>query len=172
MYFTIYNNTLETAGIEAYGCANITTYLIEPDILEEALTGNEESKKKLGERLNWTIDHKHIFRNQYILDLNGNVMSADKNSTPYGIKVGEKHPTNMEDITYLKEEKKPTYSKVYKVNGNSTLTGYAPIFEDNDPIKDVIAISAIDFDGLLQKERSKTFGQMYFETSFKLLWLF
>ena len=61
----IYNNayvqTKDAVGMEAYGCANITTVLINTDLLHDARGGNVNAQKEIGEQLNWTIDHKHIF---------------------------------------------------------------------------------------------------------------
>lgn len=39
--------------------------------------------------------------------------------------------------------KAPTFSDVYNYGGMKRLTGYAPIFENHDETKEVIAISAI-----------------------------
>jgi len=38
-YITAYNKLYDAAGIEAYGCANITTGLIRPEDMERALSG-------------------------------------------------------------------------------------------------------------------------------------
>jgi len=153
-FFSIYKNTLEATGIEAYGCANITTALIDPDLMNKALQGDQKTIKDIGQSLNWTVDHKHIFRNQYILDLEGNVIVTDDYSSHHGLNVGDKHPIDQETIEYIKTHKSPIYSKVYKINGHKTLTGYAPVFVNNDPHEALIGISAIDFDGNIVFERT------------------
>ena len=55
-YWVSYQKTYEAAGIEAVGCANITTGLIDPINLEAIINGNEEKLLELQETLNWTTD--------------------------------------------------------------------------------------------------------------------
>lgn len=153
-FFSVYNNTLEATGIEAYGCANITTALIDPNLMVLALEGDTLAQQELGKLINWTVEHKHIFRNQYILDLNGTVVATDDYTSEVDLKTGDSHPIDEETLEYIKTNKIPKYSRVYDLNGHSTLTGYAPVFLDNDPSKEIIAISAIDFDGKIVMERT------------------
>lgn len=153
-FFSVYNNTLEATGIEAYGCANITTALIDPNLMVLALEGDTLAQQELGKLINWTVEHKHIFRNQYILDLDGTVVATDDYTSEVDLKTGDSHPIDEETLEYIKTNKIPKYSRVYDLNGHSTLTGYAPVFLDNDPSKEIIAISAIDFDGKIVMERT------------------
>ncbi|MGB2870300.1 MAG: methyl-accepting chemotaxis protein, partial [Psychrobacillus psychrotolerans] len=53
-YNTAYNELYKAAGIEAYGCANITTGLIQPDDVKKILAGDTSAIKSVGEQLNWT----------------------------------------------------------------------------------------------------------------------
>mgnify|MGYP001164617857 CR=1 FL=1 len=154
MFFTIFQNTLDAAGIEAYGCAFITTGMIDPSIMEKSLAGDKDARSQLGKTLNWTVDHKDIFRNQYILDVSGHVIAADDYSHQYEIEENFQHPISEETIEFLITEKKPTYSEIYDLNGHSTLTGFAPIFKDGKQGGEVVAISAIDFDGTIIFERT------------------
>jgi len=134
-FFSVYNNTLEATGIEAYGCANITTALIDPNLMVLALEGDTLAQQELGKLINWTVEHKHIFRNQYFLDLNGTVVATDDYTSEVDLKTGDSHPIDEETLEYIKTNKIPKYSRVYDLNGHSTLTGYAPVFLDNDPSK-------------------------------------
>lgn len=155
MYNSVYNKTLTSAGIEAYGCANITTGLIDYNDLEKALTGDQKVVDKLQSELDWTVDHKHIFRNQYVLDLKGKVIAMDSKTNPAtGVSIGDMYPVNQGFIDEVITTKAPTYSDIYKVNNESTLTGFAPIFKNHDGKQEVVAISAIDFDGGIVKERT------------------
>ncbi|MDV6377175.1 methyl-accepting chemotaxis protein, partial [Sporosarcina sp. GW1-11] len=76
-YKTAYDKLYDAAGIEAYGCANITTGLIRPEEIRKALSGDVEMQDEIGKTLNWTTDHKNIFETQYILDLDGNLIALD-----------------------------------------------------------------------------------------------
>lgn len=153
-YFTAYNKIYEAAGIEAYGCANITTGLISTVDLERALNGDVEKQQQVGETLNWTIAHKDIFQAQYILTLDGNLAALDENLTKEGYEVGDRFHMDEEAIATLVRDKHPTYSEIYTFGGIDRLSGYAPIYKDHDPNKEIIAISVIDFDANIVKERT------------------
>ncbi|MEG0384919.1 MAG: methyl-accepting chemotaxis protein [Solibacillus sp.] len=153
-YFTAYNKIYEAAGIEAYGCANITTGLISSIDLEQAMDGDIEKQQQVGETLNWTIAHKDIFETQYILSLDGKLIALDDNLSNDGYQVGDRFHMDEEAITTLIRDKHPTYSEIYTFGGMERLSGYAPIYKDHDPNNEVIAISVIDFDANIVKERT------------------
>ncbi len=153
-YFTAYNKIYEAAGIEAYGCANITTGLISSIDLEQAMDGDIEKQQQVGETLNWTIAHKDIFETQYILSLDGKLVALDDNLSNDGYQVGDRFHMDEEAITTLIRDKHPTYSEIYTFGGMERLSGYAPIYKDHDPNNEVIAISVIDFDANIVKERT------------------
>ncbi|RKJ07926.1 methyl-accepting chemotaxis protein, partial [Butyricicoccus sp. 1XD8-22] len=46
-YITAYDKLYDAAGIEAYGCANITTGLVQSEDLEKALSGDLQASKKI-----------------------------------------------------------------------------------------------------------------------------
>ncbi|KRG11618.1 hypothetical protein ACA30_00330 [Virgibacillus soli] len=154
MYRTNYNEIKKTAGIELYGCANITTALVDPTEIEKILAGDSTLSAKLGDDIGWTIEHKHIFEGQYIIDPNGIVLAIDENVSKQGISVGDQFAIDAKAIQDLLETKSPTYSDVYTFAGMKRLTGYAPIFKDHDPNNEVIAISAIDFEASILHERT------------------
>src|SRR5690606_16791395 len=54
----------------------------------------------------------------------------------------------------IQETKHPQYSEIYKYEGVKRITGYAPIFKDHDPTKEIIALNAIDFDAQIVKDRT------------------
>lgn len=153
-YLTAYSKLFEAAGMEAYGCANITTGLIDPNVLKQAMEGDEEATIQLGQQLNWTTEHKDIFESQYILDLDGNIIALDQNLKERGFAPGDTFYIDKEAIAMLLEMKHPTYSKKYHYGDMDRLTGYAPIYKDHNPSKEIIAISAIDFDANIVKERT------------------
>ena len=153
-YNTAYDKLYEAAGVEAYGCANITTGLIEPAELVKAIAGDAEAQTKIGEQLNWTTAHKDIFENQYIIDLQGNLIAVDDHLKEQGFKPGDAFEYDKEAVSMLLEMGHPTYSDAYEFAGMERLSGYAPIYEDHDSSKDIIAISVIDFDANIVTERT------------------
>ncbi len=153
-YYTAYDKLYEAAGVEAYGCANITTGLIDPTVLDRALNNDMAAKESISEQLNWTIDHKEIFETQYILDLNGNVIALDNNLKEKGINIGDEFHVDQKAISMLLEMGHPTFSEPYDYAGMERLSGYAPIYKDHDPSKEIIAINVIDFDADIVTERT------------------
>ncbi len=153
-YKTAYDKLYDAAGVEAYGCANITTGLIQPDDIVKIKNGDMETAGDVGEQLNWTTAHKDIFETQYILDLDGKVLATDDNYRADGVQTGDVLPVDEAAIDELLKKKHPTYSELYEHAGMERLSGYAPIFADHDPDGEVIAISVIDFDGSIVKERT------------------
>src|SRR5699024_7757183 len=123
----------KAAGVEAFGCANITNALIEPSDIEKIKQGDTELAEAVGEDISWTVQHKNILVGQYIMDLSGNLIAVDENLMEQGFDVGDEFHIDEEDLERLKVTKSPVYSDVYEYGGMKRLTGYAPVFEDHDP---------------------------------------
>lgn len=153
-YKTAYDKLYEAAGVEAYGCANITTGLIESEDVVKMLNGDSATIESVGEQLNWTVNHKSIFETQYILDLDGNILALDDNLRETGFAPGDAYHLDKDALAMLLEMKHPTYTELYDFGGMERLSGYAPIFENHDPNGKIIAISVIDFDGSIVSERT------------------
>ena len=153
-YFTAHDKLYEAAGVEAYGCANITTGLIDSKDLERALNNDMAAKESISEQLNWTINHKDIFETQYILDLDGNIIALDENLKASGINIGDAVPVDEKAISMLLEMGHPTFSEPFEFAGIERLSGYAPIYKDHDPTKEIIAINVIDFNADIVTERT------------------
>lgn len=153
-YLVSYEHTYEAAGIEAVGCANITTGLINPNDLEDIIKGDRRKIGELQETLNWTTDHKQIFESQYVLHLDGTILAADKNLQDQGFKAGDDFYIDKEALEIIKETRHPYYSEIYEYGGMKRITGYAPIFKDHDPNKEIIALNAIDFNAKIVSERT------------------
>ncbi|AOV09171.1 chemotaxis protein [Sporosarcina ureilytica] len=153
-YKTAYDKLYDAAGVEAYGCANITTGLIEPGDIIKIKNGDANTMEAVGKQLNWTTAHKDIFETQYITDLEGNLLAMDDNLKARGVELGDAIPLDEDAISTLLETKHPTYSKPYEFAGIERLSGYAPIFENHDSSGDVIAISVIDFNNAIVSERT------------------
>lgn len=153
-YITAYNKLYDAAGVEAYGCANITTGLIRPVDIDKALTEDRAVMDKISSELNWTTSHKDIFQTQYILNLDGTLLALDDHLAAKGFVPGDSFQIDEDAIKMLLEMKHPTYSEPYTFGGMDRLSGYAPIFKDHDTSKEIIAISVIDFDANIVKERT------------------
>lgn len=153
-YRVSYKKTYEAAGIEAVGCANITTGLINPSEINAIVNGDKEILKKVQETINWTTDHKHIFETQYILSLDGTVLAADENLENQGFKAGDPFYMDHNALKTIQETKEPHYSEIYDFGGMKRISGYAPIFKDHDPSKEIIAINVIDFNAKIVNERT------------------
>lgn len=153
-YITAYNKLYDSAGVEAYGCANITTGLINPEELTKAIAGDKGAQAQIGQDLNWTTDHKDIFQTQYILALDGTLLALDDHLIEKGYAPGDAFYLDQDTIDMMLTHKHPTYSEPYDFAGMERLSGYAPIYQDHDSNKEIIAISVIDFDANIVKERT------------------
>ncbi|MEB1805949.1 MAG: methyl-accepting chemotaxis protein [Bacillaceae bacterium] len=153
-YRIIYEKVKEAAAIELYGCANITTGLLNPTDIEQLAQGDLSKAEEIGQLISWTVDHKDIFETQYILSLEGKVLVADLNLQAQGFQAGDSFYLDEEALHMMKSMGHPHYSDIYEFGGMKRLTGYAPIFKDHDPSKEMIAISAIDFDASIVHERT------------------
>lgn len=153
-YFLTFRQTLDAAGIEAYGCANITTGLINPNELIAFIDGDTTKLDSLNESIDWAVDHKQIFHNQYIISLDGSLLAVDKHISQQGFNVGDQFALDEAVVDEILTTKQPTYSKIYTFGGYDRITGYAPIFKDHDPNNDVIALNAIDFEASIITDRT------------------
>src|SRR5699024_10219848 len=78
----------------------------------------------------------------------------DENLLDQGFAPGDDFAITDEDLQQVIETKAPVYSDVYEFGGMKRLTGYAPIFKDHDASKEVVAISAIDFESSIVHSRT------------------
>ena len=120
-YKTAYDKLYDAAGVEAYGCASITTGLIRPEDVEKMLEGDREAMDEVGEQLNWTLDHKAIFETQYIIDLDGKILALDDNLSGKGFEPGDPVPVDEEALAMLLEMKHSTYTELYEFAGMERL---------------------------------------------------
>ncbi|MFJ8064254.1 methyl-accepting chemotaxis protein [Psychrobacillus sp. NPDC096426] len=153
-YKTAYDELYKAAGIEAYGCANITTGLINPGDMIKIIDGDAAAVDAVSKQLNWTTAHKDIFETQYIIDLDGKLLALDDHLKADGYKAGDQFYIDKEAVDMLLEMGHPTYSKAYEFGEMKRLSGYAPIYENHDPTGKIIAISVIDFDASIVGNRT------------------
>lgn len=158
-YNISYREIKDAAGVELVGCANITTGLLTPAEIEGLVSKDKNLSKKVGDTISWTVAHKKIFLNQYILSTDGTILALDENMAKQGYKVGDKFPISEESLQMVTEHKHTAYSDIYREGNYDRISGYAPIYIDHDSSKKVAAISAIDFDAKIVQDRTiKTIG--------------
>lgn len=153
-YRAAYKQIDEAAGIELVGCANITTGLIDPADITALAAGDTSKLNTIEDRIGWITDHKPIFKEAFILSLDGKVLAADQRFKSRGYKAGDSFYFSDTDKQMITRMKHSTYSKVYTYEGTSLKTGYGPIYQDHDPTKPIIALMAINFDGPLIQTRT------------------
>jgi methyl-accepting chemotaxis protein len=163
-YQVAYEQVKEAVGIELVGCANITTGLVDPAAIEKLVQGDTSGLTDIETRLNWTADHKEIFKEAFLLTLDGKLLAVDKRMKANGISAGEtyymaekdKAVFNVTDHSNHTDHSKihSTYSDVYEFKGEKLMTGYGPIYKDHDPNKEIIALMAINFDASIIHERT------------------
>src|SRR5699024_6003865 len=117
MYRANYNEIKKSAGVEAYGCANITTALVDPSDLAKIKQGDTEVAEKVGDEISWTIQHKNIFAGQYIIDLDKELLAVDENLLDQGFAPGDDFEINDEELQQVIDTKAPVYSDVYELFG-------------------------------------------------------
>ncbi|KJD44617.1 methyl-accepting chemotaxis protein [Paenibacillus terrae] len=153
-YRTAYHQVDEAAGIELVGCANITTGLIDPKDISALVSGDKSKLAAVEDRIGWIVAHKPIFKEAFILSLDGKILAADANFKQRGYQAGDSFYFTDEDKEMITTMKHSAYSKVYTYEGTSLKTGYGPIYQDHDPTKPIVALMAINFDGSLIQERT------------------
>lgn len=153
-YKVAYNQVDSAVGVELVGCANITTGLVDPADIEKLQSGDQSVLAKIEERLNWTVDHKAIFKEAFILSLDGKLLAVDKRMKARGYKAGDAYYLNEQDKSMLQSMKHPLYSRVYDYKGEHLKTGYGPIFQNHDQSKNMVALMAINFDAGIIKQRT------------------
>ncbi|MBE0338875.1 methyl-accepting chemotaxis protein [Paenibacillus sp. 23TSA30-6] len=153
-YRTAYHQVDEAAGIELVGCANITTGLIDPADISALVSGDNSKLAAIEDRIGWIVAHKPIFKEAFILSLDGKILAADANFKQRGYQAGDSFYFTDEDKEMITTMKHSAYSKVYTYEVTSLKTGYGPIYQDHDPTKPIVALMAINFDGSLIQERT------------------
>lgn len=153
-YRTTYRQVEKSVGVETVGCANITTGLVDPAVIKLLAQGDASKLSEVEQQLNWTVDHKPLFKEAFILSLDGNILAADQHLKQRGYAAGDAFYFSPADRDMIQEMKHSVYTKVYTYDGEKLLTGYGPIFEDNDPSKAIVGLMTINFDASIIHERT------------------
>lgn len=153
-YQTAYRQIKTSAGIEVLGCANITTGLVDPRMIEQLLQGDKSVLPLVEEQLNWTVDHKSLFKESFILSLDGKILAADKYLQERGYSAGDSFYLAKADQEMIRDMKHSVYSDVYTYEGVELLSGYAPIYLNHDPTGPIVGLMTINFDASIIHERT------------------
>ncbi|WP_068782363.1 methyl-accepting chemotaxis protein [Paenibacillus sp. GM2] len=153
-YQTTYRQVEKSVGVETVGCANITTGLVNPAVIELLARGDKSKLAEVEQQLNWTVDHKPLFKEVFILSLDGTILAADQHLKERGYNAGDAFYFNPADRDMMMDMKHSVYTKVYTYEDTELLTGYGPIFQDNDPGKPIVGLMAINFDASIIQDRT------------------
>jgi len=153
-YQTTYRQVEKSVGVETVGCANITTGLVNPAVIEQLTSGDMSKLAEVEQQLNWTVDHKPLFKEAFILTLDGHILAADQHLKQRGYNAGDSFYFDPADRDMMMNMKHSVYTKVYTYDGTELLTGYGPIFQDNDPGKPIVGFMTINFDASIIHDRT------------------
>jgi methyl-accepting chemotaxis protein len=154
-YQMTYRQVEKSVGIETVGCANITTGLVDPEAVARLAEGDRSSLAELEKRLNWTVEHKPLFKEVFLMSLDGTILAADQNLQSRGYKAGDAFYFSEQDRDMILQMKHSVYTKVYSFDGAKLLSGYGPIYKNHDPNQEIIGLMVINFDASIIGERTR-----------------
>ncbi|MGZ7442007.1 methyl-accepting chemotaxis protein [Paenibacillus sp. TH7-28] len=153
-YRMTYAQVEQSVGIETVGCANITTGLVDPKDIEALAQGGRTGLAELEKRLNWTVAHKPLFKEVFLMSLDGQILAADENLQKRGYRAGDSFYFSPQDRDMIMTMKHSVYTKVYDYDGVKLLSGYGPIYRNHDPNQEIIGLMVINFDASIIGERT------------------
>ncbi|MEJ8306572.1 methyl-accepting chemotaxis protein [Saccharibacillus sacchari] len=153
-YQAAYGQVDEAVGIELVGCANITTGLVAPADIEALAAGDTSKLEEIQNKIDWIHEHKPIFKEAFILSVDGKILAADSNLRERGYKAGDSFYFTDEDREMATTMSHGVYSKVYTYDGIGLKTGYGPIYAGEGENQKVVALMAINFDSSIIQERT------------------
>ena len=154
-YQITYRQVEESAGIETVGCANITTGLFDTGDIERLVQGDTSGLAELETRLNWTVAHKPLFKESFLMSLDGTILAADENLKARGYQAGDAFHLSDKDRDMIMSMKHSVYTKVYSYDGAELLSGYGPIYKNHDPQQEIIGLMVINFDASIISDRTR-----------------
>ncbi|WP_339820430.1 methyl-accepting chemotaxis protein [Paenibacillus sp. FSL R7-0216] len=154
-YQMTYRQVEKSVGIETVGCANITTGLVDPEAIAQLAEGDRTSLAELEKRLNWTVEHKPLFKEVFLMSLDGTILAADQNLQSREYKAGDAFYFSAQDRDMILQMKHSVYTKVYSYDGVKLLSGYGPIYKNHDPNQEIVGLMVINFDASIIGERTR-----------------
>ncbi len=153
-YRAAYGQVDEAVGIELVGCANITTGLVDPADIQALAAGDTSKLTEIQNKIDWIHEHKPIFKEAFILSLDGKILAADSNMRSRGYKAGDSFHFTDKDREMATTMTHGVYSDVYTYDGVGLKTGYGPIMSGEGNNQKVVALMAINFDSSIIQERT------------------
>ncbi len=153
-YQITYRQVDEALGIETVGCANITSGLVKPEEILALTRGDTSVLSKVETNIDWIIHKKPLFKEAFILSLDGKILAADSNLKKRGYNAGDTFHFNKADQDMINSMKHAISSKVYTYDEITLKTGYGPIYIDNDSNKEMLGLIAINVDASLINQRT------------------
>jgi len=153
-YQITYRQVDDALGIEIVGCANITSGLVKPEDILALTHGDTSVLSKVETNIDWIIHKKPLFKEAFILSLDGKILAADSNFKQRGYKAGDTFYFNKVDQDMINSMKHAISSKVYTYDQITLKTGYGPIYKDNDSSKEMLGLLAINVDASLIHQRT------------------
>ncbi|OWR33049.1 methyl-accepting chemotaxis protein [Saccharibacillus sp. O23] len=153
-YRAAYGQVDEAVGIELVGCANITTGLVAPADIQALAAGDTTKLNEIQDKIDWIHEHKPIFKEAFILSLDGKILAADSNMRDRGYKAGDTFYFTDKDREMATTMSHGVYSDVYAYDGVGLKTGYGPILSGEGSSQKVVALMAINFDSSIIQERT------------------
>ncbi|WP_059051222.1 methyl-accepting chemotaxis protein [Paenibacillus senegalimassiliensis] len=154
-YQITYRQVEESAGVETVGCANITTGLFDSGDIERLVQGDTSGLAELETRLNWTVAHKPLFKESFLMSLDGTILAADENVKARGYQAGDTFYFSDKDREMIASMKHSVYTKVYEYDGAKLLSGYGPIYKNHDPKQEIVGLMVINFDASIISDRTR-----------------
>ncbi|OAB42812.1 methyl-accepting chemotaxis protein [Paenibacillus glacialis] len=153
-YQITYRQVDEALGIETVGCANITSGLVNPQDILALAQGDTSILSNVETNIDWIIHKKPLFKEAFILSLDGKILAADNNLKKRGYQAGDTFYFNKVDQEMINSMKHSLSSKVYTYDEITLKTGYGPIYKDHDSNKEIVGLLAINVDASLIHKRT------------------
>ncbi|AOZ93112.1 methyl-accepting chemotaxis protein [Paenibacillus crassostreae] len=153
-YQITYRQVDEALGIETVGCANITSGLVDPEDIIALAQGDATLLSEVESNIDWIVHKKDLFKEAYILSLEGKILAVDTNLKSRGYKAGDAFYFDEDAREMILSMKHSAYSEVYTYDDVQLKTGYGPIYKNNDPNQEIVGLLAINVDAPLIQQRT------------------
>lgn len=154
-YQITYRQVDGALGIETVGCANITSGLVNPEDILALAQGDSSLLSSVESNIDWIIHKKPLFKEAFVLSLEGKILAADSNLKKRGYQAGDTFYFNQADQEMIRSMKHSISSNVYTFDETTLKSGYGPIYKDNDASKEIVGLLVInDVDASLIHERT------------------
>lgn len=153
-YQITYRQVDGALGIETVGCANITSGLVNPEDIISLAQGDVSVLSTVESNIDWIIHKKPLFKEAFVLSLEGKILAADSNLKKRGYQAGDTFYFNQADQEMIRSMKHSLSSDVYTFDETTLKSGYGPVYKDNDSSKEIVGLLVINVDASLVHQRT------------------